>query len=114
MLDRPANKDFWERLLKSLEIMNSFSCRKVIRLTMVKGYNMKNPEGYAKLINIANPDFVELKAYMHVGESRKRLPREAMPFHEDVKEFAEKVSELSGYPYKDEQKESRVVLLARK
>ncbi len=112
-LDRPAHSDYWERLLKSLEIMNSMSCRKVLRLTMVKGWNMRNPEGYAKLIEKANPDFVELKAYMHVGESQKRLPREAMPLHSDVKEFAERVSELSGYEYKDEQAESRVVLLSR-
>ena len=113
-LDRPSNKDFWERLLKSLDTMRSFSCRKVLRLTMVKGFNMKNPEGYAKLIERASPDFVELKAYMHVGESQKRLPRSAMPLHPDVKAFAENVSELSGYKYKDEQKPSRVVLLSKK
>lgn len=112
-LDRPRNKDFWKRLLASLEVMSSFSCRKVLRLTMVKGWNMRSPEKYAKLIEIANPDFVELKAYMHVGESQKRLPRETMPLHSDVKAFAEQVSRECGYPIKDEQKESRVVLLSK-
>ena len=112
-LDRPSRQDFWERLQKSLDIMNSFSCRKVLRLTMVKGFNMKNPEGYAKLIQKANPDYCEVKAFMHVGESQKRLPREAMPLHTDVKAFAKKVSELCGYPYKDEQNPSRVVLLGK-
>ncbi len=113
LLDRPAKRDFWERLLESLDAMRGFSCRRVLRLTLVKGYNMKNPEGYAKLIERASPDFVELKAYMHIGESMKRLPREAMPLHEEVREFSERVSELSGYPIKDEQRESRVVLLSR-
>jgi tRNA wybutosine-synthesizing protein 1 len=113
-IDRPALPDFWERLNKSLELMNSFSCRKVLRLTMVKGHNMKSPEKYAKLIEKANPDFVEVKGYMHVGESQKRLPREAMPLHAEIKEFAGLLSEMTGYKCKDEQKASRVVLLSAK
>ena len=113
-LDRPHNKDYWSRLLESLEVMNSFSSRKVLRLTMVKGWNIHSHEKYAKLIEKANPDFIEVKSYMHVGSSMKRLPREAMPKHQEVKEFAEKVVEESGYSYKDEQAASRVVLLAKK
>jgi tRNA wybutosine-synthesizing protein 1 len=112
-LDRPRNKNYWKRLLASLEVMNSFSCKKVLRLTMVKGWNMQSSDKYAKLIEIANPDFIELKAYMHVGESMKRLPREAMPLHKDVRAFAKQVSQECGYPIKDEQKDSRVVLLSR-
>lgn len=110
-LDRPGLPDFWERLLKSLESMNSLSCRKVIRLTLVKGWNMKDAKGYARLIEKASPDYIEVKAYMHVGQSQKRLPREAMPLHPEVKEFAGKLSKECGYAYKDEQEASRVVLL---
>ena len=113
-IDRPMLPDFWKRLEKSLEIMNSFSCRKVIRLTMVKGWNMARPEEYAKLIERSGCDFVEVKGYMHVGESQKRLPRDAMPYHKDVQEFAGQLSKESGYAYADEQKESRVVLLSAK
>jgi tRNA wybutosine-synthesizing protein 1 len=112
-LDRPRNKDYWERFLKSLDVMDSLSCRRVVRLTMVKGWNMHSPEKYAKLIERSGCDFVELKAYMHVGESMKRLPREAMPLHHEVREFAEQVSKASGYEYRDEQTESRVVLLGK-
>jgi len=113
-LDRPGFPDFWERLNKSLEVMNTLSCRKVIRLTMVKGWNMHSPEKYAKLIQKASPDFVEVKSYMWVGESRKRLPENAMPSHDEIREFAELISRESGYTYKDEQKASRVVLLSRR
>ena len=112
-IDRPSLPDFWERMNKSLELMGSFSCRKVLRLTLVKGHNMKSPEKYAKLIRKAGPDFVEAKGYVHVGESQKRLPREAMPVHTEVKAFAEEISRHSGYTLKDEQKESRVVLLSK-
>lgn len=112
-LDRPLFRDFWGRLNRSLEIMNSFSCRKVIRLTMVKGRNMENPKGYSKLIEKASPDFLEVKGYVHVGESQKRLPRDSMPYHKDVVEFAKKLERESGYRIKDEQKVSRVILLGR-
>jgi len=116
LLNRPAHPDHWERLNKSLECLNSLGpkCRKVIRLTLVKGHNMKSPDGYAKLIEKANPDFVEAKAYMHVGESRKRLPIEAMPSHADVMEFSEALARESGYEIKDGFKPSRVVLLSAK
>jgi len=112
-LDRPSLPDYWKRLIKSLELMSSFSCKRVIRLTMVKDWNMKSPEKYAELIKKANPDFLEIKGYVHVGESQKRLPRETMPLHEEVRGFAEKLSKESGYAYKDEQKASRVVLLSK-
>jgi len=112
-IDQPSLPDFWIRLNKSLELLPSFSCRKVIRLTLVKGWNMHPPEKYAKLIEKANPDFVEAKGYVHVGESQKRLPRDTMPTHQEVKEFAKSLSRHSGYKFKDEQIESRVVLLSR-
>jgi tRNA wybutosine-synthesizing protein 1 len=112
-VDNPLVKDGWERMKDSLELMKSFNCRKIIRITLVKGLNMKNPEKYAKLILKAKPDFIEPKGYMWVGESQNRLPMDSMPFHEDVVEFAKKLSEFTGYQIKDEFKPSRVVLLAR-
>ncbi len=112
-LDRPLLKDYWERLLRSLEIAKTIQTRKVARLTMVKNWNMHSPENYAKLIEIMNPDFIEVKAYMWVGESRKRLPFEAMPSHHEIKTFAERLVLETGYVLKDEQEESRVVLLSR-
>jgi tRNA wybutosine-synthesizing protein 1 len=110
-LNRPGLPDFWERLGKSLELMNSLSCRRVLRLTLVKGWNMGNARGYAKLIEKANPDFLEVKGYMHVGESQKRLPMEAMPLHPEVRAFSEELARECGYQYKDEHRPSRVVLL---
>jgi len=113
-IDHPLVKDGWRKMNESLELMKSFNCRKVIRITLVKGLNMKDPEKYAKLILKAKPDFIEPKGYMWVGESQKRLPMGSMPFHEDVVEFAKKLSEFTGYKIKDEFKPSRVVLLAKR
>lgn len=113
-LEVPIRRDGWEAQMKSLELMKSFSCRKVIRITLVKGYNMHNLDGYAKLIEKAEPDYIEPKAYMRVGESIERLPETAMPSCEDVLEFTEGLAEKTGYTIKDFFKPSRVALLSKK
>ncbi len=113
-VDRPSLPDFWERLNKSLELMSSFSCRRVIRLTLVRGQNMTKPEEYAKIILRARPDFIEAKGYMWLGESRKRLPHSTMPSHDDIRKFAEEISKHTGYSFRNEQEASRVVLLSRR
>jgi tRNA wybutosine-synthesizing protein 1 len=109
----PLIKDGWKKLNESLELMKSFDCRKVIRLTLVKNLNMKNPEKYSELISRAEPDFCEVKAFMHVGESQKRLSRNDMPLMDDIRNFAKKLSEESGYIIKDEDVQSRIVLLEK-
>ena len=108
---QPQVDDGWERLNQSLELMPSFECRKVVRLTLVKGLNLKDAPSYAKLIERAECDFVEAKAYMHVGFARVRLSLENMPAHAEIKEFAEGLSNETGYEIVDESKPSRVVLL---
>jgi tRNA wybutosine-synthesizing protein 1 len=110
---KPLTGKLWEKLMETLESLESFDCRKVIRLTLVKGLNMIESEQYAKIIEKANPDFVEVKGYVHVGESQKRLPMDAMPYHEDIVEFSKEIAKNSSFKIKDEFKPSRVVLLTK-
>ena len=110
---RPMIPKAWDRLMETLSILKSFSCPTVLRLTLVKYLNMKRPDLYAELIKKAEPTYVEPKAYMHVGFSRLRLGYRNMPSHKEIREFAEKLSELTGYKILDEAPESRVVLLSR-
>lgn len=105
--------DLWDRVNDSLEVLGSRDSRRALRLTLVKGVNMVDPEGYAALIKKARPDYVEVKAYMHLGYSRQRLPREAMPRHDEVMAFAKKVAEASGYSPASDVELSRVVLLSK-
>ncbi|MEM1964819.1 MAG: 4-demethylwyosine synthase TYW1 [Candidatus Caldarchaeum sp.] len=109
---KPLIPDSWERLLKSLELMAKFSCRKVIRLTLVKNFNMHCPEKYADLIKLASPDFVECKGYTHVGESQLRLEKTNMPSIEEIRMFAESLAGSLSYEKVVEDDVSRVVLLA--
>ncbi len=111
---RPLIADGWKRLTRSLELLSSFSCNTVIRLTLVRELNMVNPEEYGKLIAKYEPKYVEVKSFMSVGFARKRLPYEFMPLHEEIREFAVKIAKTCGYKVKDEQKESRVVLLTKR
>ena len=110
-LCRPKINDAWSNLNESLETLSSFNSRTCIRNTCVKGRNMENPEDYAKLIKKANPDYVEVKAYMCVGSSRERLTPDNMPTFDEVKSFAQKIGENCGKKIVNESEVSRVVLL---
>ena len=103
----------WDMIMESLGLLKNFSCRTVVRLTLVKGLNFMNPEEYARIVEKYEPDFLEVKSFMSVGFSRERLPYERMPLHEEIKEFAEKIEESCSYKIINESKPSRVVLLKK-
>ncbi|MEM3486172.1 MAG: hypothetical protein QXI12_11185, partial [Candidatus Methanomethyliaceae archaeon] len=109
----PTKNGSWEALMRTLSMLRSFSCPTVVRITLVKGLNMEDPDGYARILNMGNPTYVEVKAYMHVGSSIWRLGAEAMPNHEEVVEFAGELAKRSGYDLVDDVSASRVALLSR-
>jgi len=110
---RPHVADAWKKLNRSLELFSSFTCPTVIRLTLVRHLNLRDAEGYARLISRAEPTYVEPKAYVYVGMSRLRLKFENMPTHGEIMEFGQELSELTGYRILDESVPSRVLLLSR-
>jgi len=113
-IDQPKIENAWQKLNQSLEIMGKLDTTTVLRITLIKGMNMVEPENYAKLIEKANPNFVEIKAYMWVGYSQQRLEINNMPHHPEVKEFSKEIlKHLKNYEFKDEKAESRVVLLKK-
>ena len=109
----PLISDGWKKACESFEVMRSLKCRRVIRMTVVKGLNDFDAAGYAKMILKAEPEYVEVKSYMHRGTSIARLGQANMPSHGEVKGFGQKVAEESGYSLVDESQPSRVVLLAK-
>ena len=109
---RPQISNGWDNLNESLETLSSFNSRTCIRTTCVKGRNMESPEEYGKLIEKADPDFVEIKAYMCVGSSRDRLTLDNMPTFDEIKEFAKKIGESCNRKISNESEISRVVLLS--
>ncbi|MHC1575530.1 MAG: radical SAM protein [Candidatus Methanogasteraceae archaeon] len=123
--------NFWSEIQESLAVLGNSQSRSrsgsgsligaetgagtrtAIRITLIKGLNMHDCAGYARLLRVANPDYIEVKAYMHVGFSRKRLSRDAMPEHSEVLSFASEISDIIGYRVADDSRISRVVLLSR-
>ncbi len=109
---RPRIPRAWERLNMTLASLSSFKCPTVMRMTLMRNLNLKHPELYAKLVEKAQPTYVEPKAYMHVGFSRLRLTYANMPSHEEIRDFATLLARKTGYNMLDESKESRVILLS--
>jgi len=108
----PLHKENWLNLLNTLELFPSLDCRKVIRHTLVKNWNLGWAQDYAKLDMIAMPDFIEAKAYVFVGGSRHRLSIDCMPSHEEILAFANALAHKTNYPVVSEKRDSRVALLS--
>ena len=113
---RPASAEYWEKFNESLEVMKNFEGRRVIRMTLIKNMNLDERylDDYINLVNKASPDFLEVKAFMSLGYSRKRLGDSYMPSFAEIKEFAKKIEERSDYKIENEKESSRIVLLKNK
>ena len=81
-------------------------------MTVARGLNMIDAGGFARIIQSGEPDFVEVKAYMHLGRSRARLSRDSMPEHGEILEFSARLAEALGYQQADDVPLSRVALLS--
>jgi tRNA wybutosine-synthesizing protein 1 len=104
-------EDAWERIRGSLSLLESR--RSAVRITLVQGLNDRMPDRYGALLQESGARFVEVKGYMYLGYSRKRLNREHMPEHDRVKGFAAEIGHFCDYSITSENPASRVVLLER-
>jgi tRNA wybutosine-synthesizing protein 1 len=109
-LCRPV-EDTWESVQESIAGLGSG--RSAVRVTLVKGHNDTNPVGYGRIIRESGAKYVEVKGYMYLGYSRKRLERSNMPEHEFIKRFAGEIGAHSGYRITGENPLSRVVCMER-
>ncbi|MEM5804358.1 MAG: 4-demethylwyosine synthase TYW1 [Candidatus Aenigmatarchaeota archaeon] len=112
-LQHPTSPELWGNIQATLRLFPKLKTNRVVRLTLIKGVNME-PSAYAGHILVAQPDFIEAKAYMFIGGSIRRLKFENMPSLDEVRAFAKKLAELTGYKVADEHAPSRVVLLSKR
>jgi len=110
-LTLPAQEDAWARLEESLAIVRDLPTRRVVRHTLVKGWNLGWVDQYAELDLLARPDFIEPKGYVYMGRSRQRLGKDHVPSHEEIGGFARALARRTGYPILDESPDSKVFLL---
>jgi tRNA wybutosine-synthesizing protein 1 len=102
----------YENLLDSLRVLSDHPSRTALRLTLANEVNAIGGAGYAKLVKLAEPDYVEVKSYMHLGNSRKRLPRTAMMSYDGIVAFSQEIAVRTGYTIAAGSPESRVIVLS--
>ncbi|KAF4698641.1 hypothetical protein FOZ62_014402 [Perkinsus olseni] len=102
-IDRPLFKDYWERLLSSLKAAaeKKEKQRKVARLTILKDVNDEDISGYAKLIDLMQADFIEVKGATFAGWNRDTtgLTMDNCPYFDDIIRFAQKLQYDFGGEY---------------
>ncbi|KAK9479344.1 hypothetical protein V1514DRAFT_319103 [Lipomyces japonicus] len=90
-IDKPLHRDFWERFNECLDILRTKQTqRTVFRLTLVKGFNLNEAAGYARLVDQARPCFIEIKGVTYCGTStsgKEELTMANVPFYDEVKDF---------------------------
>lgn len=106
------DEDYWDYIMQSLSMLGKK--RSAIRITLVRGLNDHMPELYGRMVQDSGATYVEVKGYMFLGYSRKRLTRDRMPPHSHVRSFAEQVAACTDYEVLDENQASRVVCLERR
>lgn len=113
-LNKPLVPRGWELTLESLELISNYPSPTVMRITAIRGVNMNEESinGFAKLIEISKPKYIEVKAYMHVGSSTQRLSRSNMPTFDEILRFSVELSRATSIPIRSYVKDSRVVLLS--
>ncbi|HJL58742.1 MAG TPA: hypothetical protein QF621_00175, partial [Candidatus Thalassarchaeaceae archaeon] len=68
---------------------------------------------YARLDNIADPDWIEAKGYVYVGHSQANHTIGNMPSHDEIMAFSHKLAPLVGRDVLADRRESRVALIGR-
>lgn len=103
----------FEKLEETLELLPSLDTRTVCRHTLIKGESLGHYEDYARLDNIADPDFIEAKGYVYVGNSRSNHTIENMPSHDEIMEFSRTLAPMVGREVLSDRRESRVALIGK-
>ena len=113
-INRPRHSDAWERWTKSLHFLANVNTRTVLRMTLIRDYN-DNPQfvnEFAEMMLQGNPHFIELKSYMHIGMSTKRLKKNSMLEMDEIQKFStELCGKIPGFSIMDESEISRIVVL---
>jgi tRNA wybutosine-synthesizing protein 1 len=117
-VDRPIFKDYWERLLQSIDEINKKGIRTVYRFTLIKEWNMEEIKQYAILIKRGKPKFVECKGVTYSGNSKDCITMKDVPYHEEVVKFSKSLVEQdeikNDYEICVEHEHSLFVLIADK
>ena len=115
-------KNGWSKISDTLDLVESLSCRSLVRLTAVKNLNISENyiQDYIKLIDKANPNFFEIKGFTLQAKAlmiNERLKSDKklqyyFPEYDYLEELALKFEEIGNYPLIYKNKASRDFLFA--
>jgi wyosine [tRNA(Phe)-imidazoG37] synthetase (radical SAM superfamily) len=127
----PVHEVHWERLNKTLGMLSKLKCRTVIRITSIRGVNMIHSEKYRRIIQNANPSFLEVKGFSISGNAPRiserlgetelgskspnllALALDYAPTHKEMMDFARSISEnFTTFPLVNQSEVNRQVLMA--
>ncbi|MFX1326443.1 MAG: hypothetical protein ACFE8N_15945, partial [Promethearchaeota archaeon] len=119
---RPMIKNGWDNINKSLGLLDSLSCRTLIRLTGIKNLNINEHymKNYIDIIKKGNPNFFEIKGFTLQAKAlliKERLKSDNpvqyyFPEYEFLEDFALKFEKMSGFPLIYKNRPSRDFLFA--
>ncbi|MBY8984772.1 MAG: radical SAM protein [Candidatus Lokiarchaeota archaeon] len=119
---RPMIKNGWQKIKESLDLVNSLSCRTVIRLTAIKNLNIGKQylKDYLDIIKKTNPNFFEIKGFTLQAKAlsiKERLKSDEplqyyFPEYKYLEDLALKFQEMSGFPMIYKNQASRDFLFA--
>ena len=111
---RPMIRNGWDRIITSLNLLESLSCRSLIRITAVKELNINENliEDYIRLVEKANPNFLEIKGFTLQAKAlliKDRLKSDTplqdyFPEYDYLEKIAHKFEVIGNFPliYKNE------------
>ncbi len=110
-LNKPDFSGTFAKLRESVLLLKKIPTRTVVRITVVKGHNDNHAKEFAEFALQGEPDFVEVKSYMHVGFSQYRLKAENMCTWDELQAYANEIATHMGYVVKARDPSALVVLL---
>ena len=111
---RPIIKNGWNRIITSLDLLESLSCRSLVRITAVKELNINENliKDYIRLVEKANPNFFEIKGFTLQAKAlliKDRLKsdrplQDYFPEYDYLEKIAHKFEVMGNFPliYKNE------------
>ena len=116
-INKPRYDDSWKRWNRTLDMFSTLDTRTVLRITLIRNWNDSHEmiPSFAEMFDKSNPHFIEIKSYMHIGRSTNRLEHENMLDMNEVRNFANSISQNSDrFSVMDESEISRIVILQNK
>src|SRR3989339_403651 len=113
-LNNPVVKDTWIKVQQSMKYLSKIKnhTRTILRITVIKPFNLDKAAKFLPFIQLMRPAYIEVKGYGYLGYSCYRLTRDNVPSWDEVQEFAQKLSEVSGYRISGKHQLSDIVQLA--